>query len=114
MKKENMKKASTKKLTRVTKSNLKDFIGGYKNILPIGVVAFFLSLFVGINLQVTTKLDELPQTGEPATGVTVETFATNVQNFLTSPEGAIFLVFFIFVLLISIFYVVQSSSLRNN
>jgi len=109
MKKHNHNKTPAKKLRRVSKSNFKEFIGGYKSILPIGVLVFFLTAFVSINLRLLPSVDELPQTGEATSEVAFNIFVNNAQKFVSSSEGTLFLIFF-FLSLITLFVYIASSS----
>ena len=108
MKKHNRSKASIKKLKRVSRSNIRDFIGSYRNILPVAFFSFFLVAFVSINLRLLPSVDELPQTGEATSEVAFNIFVNNAQKFVSSSEGTLFLIFF-FLSLITLFVFIASS-----
>jgi len=116
MKKHNLKKSSivkSKKLVKVSKSNLKDYVGNYRNILPVAVFSLFLTVFVSINLSLIPKLEDLPQTGESTSELAVEAFANNAHSFVSSPEGIIFLVFFFISLLTFLAFIANSGFPRR-
>jgi hypothetical protein len=106
-------KIQYKKLKKVTKFNLKDFIGDYKNILPVGFFALMLTVFVSINLQLVPSIDELPQTGEPSSEVAVNTFVQNAENFIKSPQGMIFLIVFFASLVTFLVFMAKSGFPRS-
>ena len=108
MKKHSHNKAPAKKIKRVTKSNIKEFIGGYRSILPVGVLVFFLTAFVSINLRLIPSVDELPQTGDATSEVAFNIFISNAQKFVSSTEGTLFLIFF-FISLVTLFVYIASS-----
>jgi hypothetical protein len=114
MKKHNLKKfpIKGKRLAKVTKSNIKDYVGNYRSILPVAIFALFLTVFVSINVRLIPKLEDLPQTGDTSE-LAIEAFATNAHSFISSPEGIVFLIFFFVSLMTFLAFIAGSGFPRR-
>ena len=77
-------------------------------------IAFFLNftaLFIGLNMRLSMDMDKLPETGEEIVSDSFfDMFVRNLETFIYSREGMVYLVILIMTLMVLVYLIIRTNS----